>query len=216
VYGGNGNSTGSQGYVDPGFLPWGNFDALGDLWVLNFSSNSWSNLVARNPSTHIYGQIVYYPPLDMLLMVNGYQTTNGAPQITGLWTFNVGNSTNWTQVVAAGNVPIASDEVVLQDGGAGIISTSFYDSSKNQIIHFNNRGVYALSFGPTISLVKAVKPSFSNLWLGTNYQLQVSADLSNWTNQGSAFTATNTSMIYPQYWDVDNWSSLFFRLQVGP
>jgi len=67
-----------------------------------------------------------------------------------------------------------------------------------------------------ISLIKAVKPSFSNLSLGTNYQLQVSSDLNTWTNQGSAFAATNTSMIYPQYWDVDNWNSLFFRLQVSP
>jgi hypothetical protein len=68
----------------------------------------------------------------------------------------------------------------------------------------------------TISLQKAVKPSFSNLWLGTNYQLQVSADLINWTNQGSAFTATNANMVYPQYWDVGNWNSLFFRLQITP
>jgi hypothetical protein len=49
--------------------------------------------------------------------------------------------------------------------------------------------------------------------LGTNYLLQVSGDLNNWTNHGSAFTATNASMIYPQYWDVDNWDKLFFRLQ---
>ncbi len=67
-----------------------------------------------------------------------------------------------------------------------------------------------------VSLIKAVKPSFSYLALGTNYQLQVSADLSTWTNQGSAFTATNISMVYPQYWDVDNWNSLFFRLEVAP
>lgn len=61
--------------------------------------------------------------------------------------------------------------------------------------------------------VKAAKPSFSNLTLTTNYQMQVSSDLNNWTNHGSAFTATNTSMIWPQYFDVDNWGSLFFRLQ---
>ena len=70
--------------------------------------------------------------------------------------------------------------------------------------------------GPRVSLIKAVKPAFNNLTLTTNYQLQVSADLNTWTNQGSAFTATNTSMVYPQYWDVDNWNSLFFRLQVSP
>jgi len=69
---------------------------------------------------------------------------------------------------------------------------------------------------PIVSLIKAVKPSFSNLSLGTNYQLQVSTDLSTWTNQGSAFTATNSSMIYPQYFDLDNWNELFFRLQVAP
>ncbi len=65
---------------------------------------------------------------------------------------------------------------------------------------------------PRVDLVKAVKPSFSNLAAGTNYQLQVSAGLNIWTNHGTPFTATNTSMVYPQYWDVDNWGSLFFRL----
>jgi Concanavalin A-like lectin/glucanases superfamily len=72
--------------------------------------------------------------------------------------------------------------------------------------------LYAIESGPRVDLLKAVKPSFFGLLLGTNYQLQVSGDLSAWTNQGSAFTATNTTMIYPQYFDVDNWRSLFFRL----
>lgn len=69
---------------------------------------------------------------------------------------------------------------------------------------------------PTVSLIKAVKPSFSNLYLGTNYQLQVSTDLSNWTNSGSAFAATNAVMDYSQYFDVDKWGELFFRLQTSP
>ena len=63
-----------------------------------------------------------------------------------------------------------------------------------------------------IGLIKAVKPSFSGLSVGTNYQLQVSGNLNSWTNQGAAFTATNASMVYPQYWDVTNWNQLFFRL----
>ena len=69
---------------------------------------------------------------------------------------------------------------------------------------------------PQIGLVKAVRPSFSNLITGLNYQLQVSGDLNTWTNQGSAFAATNSTMVYPQYWDVDNWNRLFFRLQMSP
>jgi hypothetical protein len=76
--------------------------------------------------------------------------------------------------------------------------------------------LYQYESAPWVSLVKAVKPSFSHMAAGTNYQLQVSGDLSTWTNQGTPFTATNSSMIYPQYFDVDNWNSLFFRLQVSP
>ena len=67
-----------------------------------------------------------------------------------------------------------------------------------------------------VTLVKAIKPSFSRLIIGRNYILQVSSDLVIWTNQGKMFTATDTSMVYPQYWDVDNWSQLYFRLWLLP
>jgi hypothetical protein len=76
--------------------------------------------------------------------------------------------------------------------------------------------LYQYESQTTIALIKAVKPMFSNLYIGTNYQLQVSADLSAWTNQGSPFIATNSTMIYPQYFDVDNWNQHFFRLQISP
>ncbi len=39
---------------------------------------------------------------------------------------------------------------------------------------------------PRVDLIKAVKPSISCLSPGTNYQLQVSADMTAWTNQGVA------------------------------
>lgn len=75
---------------------------------------------------------------------------------------------------------------------------------------------YAVQFEPTISLLK-VQPSFSNLIPGTNYQLQVSTNLSGiFTNYGSAFIATNFNMTYPQYFNVDDWNQLFFRLQESP
>ena len=47
-------------------------------------------------------------------------------------------------------------------------------------------------------------------------QLQVSSDLLHWTNQGTPFAATKTRMSYPQYWDVEDWNRLFFRLQIAP
>lgn len=69
--------------------------------------------------------------------------------------------------------------------------------------------------GPRVALIRAVKPSLLYLTVGTNYQLQLSSDLQNWTNHSSPFVATNTTMIYPQYWDADT-GSLFFRLKVAP
>ena len=74
--------------------------------------------------------------------------------------------------------------------------------------------LYAIENSPRVDLIKAVKPTFSYLYVGTNYQLQLSSDMNTWTNQGAAFTATNHSMAYPQYWDLNNWNNLFFRLQV--
>jgi len=89
-----------------------------------------------------------------------------------------------------------------------IYSLAFSDSEVQQL--------YLYEVGPRVALLKAVKPSLSGLSPGANYQLQLSGDLSVWTNYGSPFTATNTSMVYPQYWDVDDWGQLFFRLQLSP
>jgi hypothetical protein len=76
--------------------------------------------------------------------------------------------------------------------------------------------LYALESGPRLNLIQAVMPAFENLYMGTNYQLQVPGNLLSGTNSGSPFTATNGSLVYPQYWDVANWNDLYFRLQSVP
>ena len=87
----------------------------------------------------------------------------------------------------------------------------------NRVLSWNEvAGLYALERGPFVNLIKAVKPALFGLSLGTNYQLQVSGNLLSWTNQGAPFIATNSSMVYPQYWGVNNWGQLFFRVQVSP
>jgi len=64
---------------------------------------------------------------------------------------------------------------------------------------------------------EAVLPTFSNLIVGTNYQLQISANLSGtFTNYGPAFAATNSRMVYTQYFDVANGSQLFLRVKTSP
>ena len=66
---------------------------------------------------------------------------------------------------------------------------------------------------PTLTLNKAVWLSFSNLMVGTNYQVQVSTNLNGaFSDYGQPFSATNSTMAYPAYWNVADWNNLFFRL----
>jgi hypothetical protein len=62
----------------------------------------------------------------------------------------------------------------------------------------------------------AVTPSFNHLPVGTYYQLQVSTDLSTWSNTGPVFTATNASTAYVQPFEVRERHCLFFRLVSAP
>ena len=74
--------------------------------------------------------------------------------------------------------------------------------------------LYAIETAPTISIQKAVYLTSTNLLTGSNYVVQASTDLSNWTNQGSVFTATNSVWRSTNYWDVVNWNQASFRLQL--
>jgi hypothetical protein len=65
---------------------------------------------------------------------------------------------------------------------------------------------------PSLSLIKALTLQDYSLNVGSNYQVQVSADLINWTNQGAVFTATSAYWQATNYWLVANWNQLFFRL----
>jgi len=76
--------------------------------------------------------------------------------------------------------------------------------------------LYAIEYPLTLNVRKAVYLDSSNLAIGSNYQVQASQDLINWTNQGSVFTATNNNWRSTNYWDVANWNQLYFRLQLAP
>jgi hypothetical protein len=72
--------------------------------------------------------------------------------------------------------------------------------------------LYAIESG-LLSIRKAVYLDTYNLFVGSNYQVQVSSDLMNWTNYGRVFTATNAYWRSTNYWDVENWNQLFFRME---
>jgi hypothetical protein len=109
-----------------------------------------------------------------------------------------GTGATATAVVNNGNIT----QIVITDAGTGYTNTPliFIDPPPG--------------IKPAAALIKAVRPSFADLTFGMTYQLQVSPDLNTWTNAGPPFTATNTSMVYPQYWDAANWNQLFFQLQL--
>jgi hypothetical protein len=70
---------------------------------------------------------------------------------------------------------------------------------------------------PQLDFGKAVTLTFYHLSVGTAYQLQYSMDQTTWTDYGPAITATQTSLVYPDYVDVSAWGSRpFFRLKPVP
>ncbi len=129
--------------------------------------------------------------------------------------------------VTAGGSCYTNTPLVLIQGGGGTGATATAVVSNGVVVNIiitdagvgytSTPSIYIYSpVGLQIGLIEAVAPSFSDLSIGANYQLQVSADLVNWTNQGAVFTATNPTSIYPQYFNVAIWNSLFFRLQPSP
>jgi hypothetical protein len=83
--------------------------------------------------------------------------------------------------------------------------------SSNEVAQLNT-----LESAPVVNVHQAVYLDSANLWVGTNYQVQVSSNLVNWTNYGAVFTATNTYWRSTNYWDVANWNQLFFRVITSP
>jgi len=134
--------------------------------------------------------------------------TNESQFINGV--FDSSLSAPGTLVQSNAPVRIAGNPSDYQFFDGAISEVRIYDVAltPNQV-----EELYQYDLGPTISLARAVQPTFANLTVGSNYQLQVSADLKTWTNQGGIFIATNSGMAYPQFFYVTNWSQSFFRLQ---
>lgn len=106
----------------------------------------------------------------------------------------------WRTLPGAGNHPLWGqlDDIRLYDRAL----------SSNEVAQ-----LYAIESPVPLNIRKAVYVDSPALNIGTTYQLQLSSDLNTWTNHGAAFTATNAVWRSAEYWDVDNWHQVFFRLQ---
>lgn len=155
----------------------------------SFHSNTWVNL------------ILVFEQSKMSVYLNG--------TFSGLTTYTTGSQQ------ALSNLNVGAHK---WDYGTGI--SSIFDGAMDEIRIYNRAlstnevaQLYALESAPIISVQKAVYLTSSNLWAGTNYQVQASTDLINWTNQGSVFTAATNSWQSTNYWPVSDWNQLYFRLQ---
>ena len=146
LFGGDGNSTGNQGYVDPGYFgngsTTGEMDRLCGLWRLDFSTGMWTNYLAGNNYTYPYtGPIVHFPPLNAVLMVMGwgYTPTNFGVGISGVALYRLGQDPGFIPVVLSGDIPDIADWTD---------SSVFYDNASERVIYFDQKGVYALKMEP--------------------------------------------------------------------
>jgi hypothetical protein len=96
---------------------------------------------------------------------------------------------------------------------------SYYGGSLDDIRIYNRAlsasevaQLYSIETGQSLFIIKAVALQDYDLYVGSNYQLQASSDLINWTNQGAVFTATNSFWQSTNYWPVADWNQFFFRV----
>jgi hypothetical protein len=194
-----------------------NPDALGDYRVVVVNLNG--TATSRTAFLSVEPPLIRDPPANRTRRVGDTNavafsvTTIGAGNLKHQWFHNGiaitnggkfrGADTSWFRLVGETEKEDEGEYRVLITNFAGMTNSA-------------SATLRVLPALPSLSLGKAVKPCFTGVQTGRNYQLQVSSDMVIWTNWGSPLVATNTTILYPQYWDVPNWDDLRFRLQVVP
>jgi hypothetical protein len=125
-----------------------------------------------------------------------------------------------TSAYFQGNAPASFGNGVFDYDAAGF--TIYYPANATGFATPTWNGYHALPYQsgqlPALLLAidtqKAVTLTSTNLLIGLNYQVQGSSDLSNWGNQDSQFTATNSNWQSTNHWNASDFNQFFFRLQV--
>jgi hypothetical protein len=121
-----------------------------------------------------------------------------------------------------GNIPVNTLDVYIGLAHPGRGSGFWFNGHIDDVRIYNRalsasevQQLYAYESGPRVNFVKAFTVDAYNLSAGSNYVLEASSDLTNWTTieDGISSTGSFTNTIY---WRVDDWNKLFFRLQGIP
>jgi hypothetical protein len=204
------------------------------LWVLDSLTMSGSYRISMAGSAQPQFNVRYYP----VQSGNGLlrQSVSAANADFGLrlvhrfgfagdveaWYDPKGDGSDWTRLDAFNVTNIWPGMLDTDTFTIAVVSDSYFGPITEGQLWAGNFQISNNALGNIqpmanlLNLTATVQPSFSGLAHGANYQLQTTGDLKIWTNQGSVFTATNNSMIYPQAWNVNDGGNLFFRLQVIP
>ena len=166
----------------------------------SITANRWIQLAVVKPLNGGLNDTVFY--------VNGRKVTTN-PDSDLSYKFNL---------VATDSLTIGCGERS-ESAAAGRIFNGMLDEVRiyNTTLSSNDVAqLYAIEAPTYLNIKKAVYLDSETLKVGTNYQLQVSSDLNAWTNFGAAFTATNYLWSTTNYWNVDDWNQLYFRLKILP
>jgi hypothetical protein len=169
------------------------------------SSGTWTTTGSMTTNRALHTATLL--PNGLVLVTGGWAASFG-PELSSAELYNPATR-NWTATASMVNAHKIHTATLLPNGL--VLVAGGQSGTGPSSIAIPSAEVYVSDV--LVGLIKAVQPLFSSLVIGTNYQLQISTNLSGtFTNYGSTFAATNSTIIYPQYFDVADWNQLFFRL----
>ncbi len=150
------------------------------------------------------------------ISIQQFDPSNQNPTFLALTNFNisVGQPYNFKIIDTGTRISLAINGTTLLTGQSTFSTGNKIAFRSREFSNTSSSLDYvSITATPTVEIQKAVYLTSNNLIIGSNYVLQISADMQNWTNFGSPFTATTNYWRSTNYWDVADWNSLFFRFQ---
>jgi hypothetical protein len=156
-----------------------------------------TNRLKSNFDYHVAGT---YDGSKMMLFVNGFIEAQAV--------------VNWSLQASALPLGIGRNLETTGDWFSGVIDdVRLFNRALTKV---EIEQLYVMESPERVTIKKAVNVEGVSLLVGSNYQLQTSADLQTWIDHGAAFVATNSNWRSTNYWDVENWDSLHFRFRRLP
>jgi hypothetical protein len=211
-------TDGGCGYTNPPAIVFSGLGGTGATAYAQISDGSVTNVVITDTGSGYPANAValiappLYPVLSIVQTLTNTPSAAAIPVVTN--GFIVG-----AILTASGRGYTTNPAVSFSDAsghGAAAYSQISNGTVTNIVITstgsgYSTNAVINIAPTPTISVVI---PSANNLMLEQNYQLQIANGLTDWTDFGAAFSATNPAWTPTNFWNVAATNQIFFRLQM--